>query len=105
MFLLINKCLGNAVVTAIFEGQREHLVPNMCVALLECDLFAMAGRMVGHSAIHGGPSLAGLSPAIVDALTRGTKDLATSKLSLEDCPEIDVRDTLSLVSNTKNFQM
>ncbi|XP_041916410.1 uncharacterized protein LOC121680889 isoform X3 [Alosa sapidissima] len=91
------KNMGNAGVTAIFEGQREHLVPNLCAALLECDLFAMAGRVVGHSAIHGGPSLSGLSPAVVDALSHGTKELVTSKLSLEDCPEIDVRDTISLL--------
>ncbi|XP_027138272.1 uncharacterized protein LOC109142316 isoform X2 [Larimichthys crocea] len=89
--------LGNAGVTAIFEGQREHLVPNLCTAILESDLFAMAGRMVGHSSIHGGPSLSGLSPAVLDALTRGTKDIVTSKLCLEDCPEIEVRDTISLL--------
>uniref|UniRef100_A0A0F8BL25 G2/M phase-specific E3 ubiquitin-protein ligase n=1 Tax=Larimichthys crocea TaxID=215358 RepID=A0A0F8BL25_LARCR len=89
--------LGNAGVTAIFEGQREHLVLNLCTAILESDLFAMAGRMVGHSSIHGGPSLSGLSPAVLDALTRGTKDIVTSKLCLEDCPEIEVRDTISLL--------
>ncbi|TKS74054.1 G2/M phase-specific E3 ubiquitin-protein ligase [Collichthys lucidus] len=89
--------LGNAGVTAIFEGQREHLVPNLCTAILESDLFAMAGRMVGHSSIHGGPSLSGLSPAVLDALTHGAKDIVTSKLCLEDCPEIEVRDTISLL--------
>ncbi|KAE8277490.1 hypothetical protein D5F01_LYC24564 [Larimichthys crocea] len=91
------KNMGNAGVTAIFEGQREHLVLNLCTAILESDLFAMAGRMVGHSSIHGGPSLSGLSPAVLDALTRGTKDIVTSKLCLEDCPEIEVRDTISLL--------
>ncbi|TKS67419.1 hypothetical protein D9C73_001257 [Collichthys lucidus] len=97
--------LGNAGVTAIFEGQREHLVPNLCTAILESDLFAMAGRMVGHSSIHGGPSLSGLSPAVLDALTRGAKDIATSKLCLEDCPEIEVRDTISLVLGRANAQI
>lgn len=91
--------IGNAGVTAIFEGQREHLVPNLSATVLECDLFAMAGRMIGHSAIHGGPSLSGLSLTIIDALIHGTKDIVTSKLCLEDCPEIEVRDTISLVSN------
>ncbi|TKS74062.1 hypothetical protein D9C73_008143 [Collichthys lucidus] len=97
--------LGNAGVTAIFEGQREHLVPNLCTTILESDLFAMAGRMVGHSSIHGGPSLSGLSPAVLDALTRGTKDIVTSKLCLEDCPEIEVRDTISLVLGRANAQI
>lgn len=94
----MNILLGNASVTTIFEGQREHLIPNLCSALLECDLFAMAGRMVGHSAIHGGPALSGLSPAVVHALMCGTKDVTMTKLSLEDCPEFEVRDTISLVS-------
>ncbi|KAL2099447.1 hypothetical protein ACEWY4_005927 [Coilia grayii] len=88
------KNMGNAGVTAIFEGQREHLVPNLSATILECDLFAMAGRMVGHSAIHGGPSLSGLSPTVIDALICGTKDIVTSKLCLEDC---QVRDTISLL--------
>ncbi|XP_060780795.1 G2/M phase-specific E3 ubiquitin-protein ligase-like [Neoarius graeffei] len=57
----------------------------------------MAGRMIGHSAIHGGPSLSGLSLTIIDALIPGTKDIVTSKLCLEDCPEIEVRDTISLL--------
>lgn len=73
-------------------------MPCLSVALLECDLFTMAGRMIGHSAIHGGPALSGLSPAVVYALIYGTyKEMATTKLSLEDCSEIDHRETISLV--------
>lgn len=52
---------GNADTTALFEGQTDHLVPSLYAALLEGDLFLMAGRTVGHSAIHGGPTLSGLS--------------------------------------------
>ena len=92
---------GNAAVTTLFDGQTDHLVPSLSAALLECDLFMMAGRMVGHSAIHGGPTLSGLSPAVIDALTCGAKEMATAKLCLEDCPEIDHRETISLVSKQK----
>ncbi|KAK0136708.1 hypothetical protein N1851_027115 [Merluccius polli] len=91
------KNMGNAAVTALFEGETDHLVPSLSAALLECDLFMMAGRMVGHSAIHGGPTLSGLSPAVIDALTCGAKEMATAKLCLEDCPEIDHRETISLL--------
>ena len=66
---------GNAAVTALFEGQTDHLVPSLSAALLECDLFMMAGRMVGHSAIHGGPTLSGLSPAVIDAVTCRAKEI------------------------------
>lgn len=98
---IFSNCPGNTAVLALFEGQTDHLVPSLSAALLECDLFAMAGRMVGHSAIHGGPSLSGLSPAVIEALTCGAKERATSKLCLQDCPEIDKRETISLVSKKK----
>lgn len=100
---IFSHCPGNTAVTTLFEGQADHLVPSLSAALLECDLFVMAGRMVGHSAIHGGPPLSGLSLAVIEALTCGAKEKATSKLCLEDCPEIDQRETISLVSK-KNKQ-
>lgn len=40
-------------MTTMFEGQRDHLVPALSAALIESDLFVVAGRMIGHSAIHG----------------------------------------------------
>ena len=42
----------------LFEGQKDHLIPCVSQPLLDSDLFMMAGRMVGHSFIHGGPGLA-----------------------------------------------
>lgn len=93
---ILSNCSGNAAVTALFEGQTDHLVPSLSAALLECDMFMMAGRMV-----HGGPTLSGLSPAVIDALTCGAKETATAKLCLEDCPEIEHRETISLVSKQK----
>lgn len=92
---------GNAAVTALFEGQADHLGLGLSSALLECDLFEMAGRMVGHSAINAGPTLSGLSLGVIEALTCGEKEKATSKLCLEDYPDIDQRETLILVSKTK----
>ena len=64
-------------MNTMFEGQTDHLVPALFAALIDSDLFLMAGRMIGHSAIHGGPSLSGL--AVLDALRYGTKE--TSKYS------------------------
>ncbi|XP_060756704.1 G2/M phase-specific E3 ubiquitin-protein ligase-like isoform X2 [Neoarius graeffei] len=57
----------------------------------------MAGRMIGHSVIHGGPTLSGLSPAVVDALIYSTKEMAASKLCMEDCSDVEHRETISLV--------
>ncbi|XP_046890712.1 uncharacterized protein LOC124477148 isoform X1 [Hypomesus transpacificus] len=89
--------LGNAAVTTMFEGQTDHLVPALSAALIDSDLFLMAGRMIGHSAIHGGPTLSGLSLAVVDSLRYGSKETATSSLCLEDCSDIDHRETIGLL--------
>lgn len=69
LFYLTPSNAGNGPVTRLFEGQRDHLIPCASQQLLDSDLFIMAGRMVGHSFIHGGPSLAGLSPAVVHMLS------------------------------------
>ncbi|XP_072554187.1 uncharacterized protein [Paramormyrops kingsleyae] len=87
--------LGNMDVTRLFEGEQGHLVASTSSFLVESDLFLVAGRMVAHSFLHGGPGLPGLSPAVVHVLTGGTPETAT--LKLEDCPDLDVRDTLQLL--------
>ena len=72
-------------MTMLFEGQKDHLVPCASQPLLDSDLFMMAGRLVGHSFIHSGPGLAGISPAVVHVLLGG--QLETATLVLEDCPD------------------
>ncbi|KAJ8004328.1 hypothetical protein DPEC_G00157980 [Dallia pectoralis] len=45
--------------------------------------------MLGHSFLHGGPWLAGVSRAIVHVLLGGSPETAT--VQLEDCPDYDIR--------------
>ncbi|XP_049335358.1 uncharacterized protein LOC111196174 isoform X3 [Astyanax mexicanus] len=89
--------LGNAAETLLFEGEPDHLVPAASTVLLESDLFRMAGRILGHSVINGGPTLSGLSRAVVSALTNCQKEMTKSKLCLEDCPDTEQRDTIGLL--------
>ncbi len=89
---------GNAAETTLFEGEMDHLLPTASAVLVESELFVMAGRMIGHSLINQGPALSGLSLAIVHSLTGGTKDTATTNLCIEDCPDIEQRETIHLVS-------
>ncbi|XP_056585805.1 uncharacterized protein LOC130407137 isoform X1 [Triplophysa dalaica] len=91
-----NLNLGNTGVTCLFEGEPDHLVPSSAQLLIESDLFLVAGRMLGHSFLHGGPCLTGLSRAFVHFLFHSSSDTAT--LQLEDCPDIDVRETISFLS-------
>lgn len=58
-------------------------------------MFLVAGRMIGHSFLHGGPRLSGLSPAVIHVLLGGSPETAT--ITLEDCPDLDIRETISTV--------
>ncbi|XP_062846704.1 uncharacterized protein LOC134308102 isoform X2 [Trichomycterus rosablanca] len=86
---------GNGTSTVLFEGQVDHLVPSTSQVLVQSDLFLMAGRMIGHSFLHGGPLVAGLSPAIIHVLLGGSPQ--TAVILLEDVVDIDIRETLQLV--------
>lgn len=50
---------------------------------------------MGHSFIHGGPCVSGISPAIIHVLFGGSPETAT--VQIEDCPDIDIRSTIQLV--------
>ncbi|KAK1902807.1 G2/M phase-specific E3 ubiquitin-protein ligase [Dissostichus eleginoides] len=86
---------ANTDVTRLFDGEPGHLVPSASHFLVESDMFIMAGRMVGHSFVHGGPCLSGLSPAVVHVLLGGSPETAT--VTLEDCPDLDIRATIRLL--------
>ncbi|KAF3856918.1 hypothetical protein F7725_017641 [Dissostichus mawsoni] len=85
---------GNSNITLLFEGQQDHLIPSTSQILVESDLFLMAGRMMGHSFIHGGPCLSGLCPAVIHVLLGGNMDTAT--IQLEDIADLDIRQTVEL---------
>lgn len=87
--------IANSNVTPLFEGEPGHYIPSAAHFLVESDMFLMAGRMVGHSFLHGGPCLSGLSPAVVHVLLGGSPETAT--VTPEDCPDLDLRGTIQLV--------
>ena len=88
-------CTGNSGDTKLFDGEPDHLVLSSSVFLVESDLFLMAGRMIGHCFLHGGPAMTGLSPAIVHILCGGTAE--TAIIEMTDCPDIDVWEKITLV--------
>ncbi|KAL4007967.1 hypothetical protein ACER0C_001819 [Sarotherodon galilaeus] len=95
--LMSGFCINfaNSNVTPLFEGEPGHYIPSASHFLVESDMFLMAGRMVGHSFLHGGPCLSGLSPAVVHVLLGGSPETAT--VTPEDCPDLDLRGTIQLV--------
>ncbi|XP_046891928.1 G2/M phase-specific E3 ubiquitin-protein ligase-like [Hypomesus transpacificus] len=64
-------------------------------------MFEMAGRMIGHSVLHGGPGFSGFSFVVVKLLTGRDRDTAASALTLQDCPDLDHRKTIALLTKAK----
>ncbi|XP_078025256.1 uncharacterized protein LOC144463730 [Epinephelus lanceolatus] len=89
--------LGSAPLTTLFEGEKEHRVPSAVAVLQQSNLFQMAGRMIGHSFLHSGFGFSGVSLPVVTLLTSGSTDTATSALTLQDCPDLDHRETIVFV--------
>ncbi|KAJ0036759.1 hypothetical protein NQD34_005436, partial [Periophthalmus magnuspinnatus] len=85
--------LGGMSITKLFEGEPDHLIPSISHELLEKDMFTVAGRMIGHSFLHQGPSFPGLSPAVIHVLFDGSEE--TCPISVADCPDTDVRDVVN----------
>ncbi|XP_029689982.1 G2/M phase-specific E3 ubiquitin-protein ligase-like isoform X2 [Takifugu rubripes] len=94
--------LGGVAVTRIFEGESDHLIPSVSEELLENNMFAMAGRMIGHSFLHNGPSFPGLSPAIVHVLFGGS--LETAPVTIRDCPDLDIREIVEKLEGDAEFK-
>lgn len=65
----------------------------------ERNLFEMAGWMIGRSFLHGGLGSLALSLSVVTMLNGGSSDIATSALTLQDCRDLDHRETIAFVSN------
>ncbi|KAM9431929.1 uncharacterized protein Hap1MRO34_002921 [Clarias gariepinus] len=86
---------GNANITRLFDGEPDHFVPSSSAYLVDSDLFLMAGKMIGHCFLHGGPPLSGLSPAVVHVISGGNAETAVVHIS--DCPDFDLRQKIMLV--------
>lgn len=91
---------GNAAILKLFEGEPDHLIPSVSEELIENNMFTVAGRMIGHSFLHSGPSFPGLSPAIIHVLLAGS--LEKTPVTIRDCPDLDVRETLKMVKKQKH---
>ena len=84
-----------------FEGDKDHRLPVHDQSLRLTGAFKAIGRIIGHCALHGGPVLHGLSPAVKFYLTKPTVDLFETPLplSVDDIPDIDLRQLINEVSS------
>lgn len=83
-----------------FEGEKDHRLPVHDQSLRLTGYFEAIGRIIGHCALHGGPALHGLSPAVKYYLSNPTVDLFETPppLSVHDIPDIDLRQLITEVS-------
>ncbi|XP_056114359.1 uncharacterized protein LOC130090778 [Rhinichthys klamathensis goyatoka] len=93
--------LENCGKTLFFNGQEDHLVPSTSRLLLDSDLFRVIGRMIGHSFLHSGPLLNGLSHSFFNLLIGQKDEIAV--VELEDCPDTDVTDIVLLLQGSGNL--
>jgi hypothetical protein len=90
-----------------FEGEEDHKVPIHDQALRCTGAFRAIGRIIGHSILHEGPVIYGLSPAVVQywrVTANGIDDdssLESLPLSMHDIPDIDLRGYI----NEVNFKL
>ncbi|KAL2094414.1 hypothetical protein ACEWY4_009133 [Coilia grayii] len=88
-------------ITLLFEGEKNHLLPATSEAVLEVDLFIVAGRIIGHSFLHGGPLLTRLSQAIIHMISNG--DIDTATITIEDVADYDIRETIQMLDGDQTL--
>jgi hypothetical protein len=87
------------------EGEDDHKLPIHDLSLRCTGAYKAIGRIIGHSVLHGGPFLYGISPAVkhywcVTGSKRITdKDVAIQALPIvpEDISDLELRNLISQV--------
>jgi len=83
------------------EGQADHRLPIHDQSLRLTGAFKAIGKMIGHSILHGGPGLYGLSPAAKHYFSTGggaSDDQQPPPIELADIADITLRNLISEVS-------
>lgn len=85
---------------AIFlEGESDHRVPVHDHSLRLTGAFKVVGKIIGHSILHDGPGVTGLSPAVKHFLSNEmNSETQPPQLSLQDIPDMELRQLISEVS-------
>jgi hypothetical protein len=89
-------------------GEKDHKIPVHDQTLRQTGAFRAKGRIIGHSVLHGGPFLYGISPAVKHYWTISSSKAddvvaETIPIILEDIPDIDLRCYISQVIDMVNI--
>ncbi|CAB3999587.1 PREDICTED: uncharacterized protein LOC107356592 [Paramuricea clavata] len=94
---------GTGKPILFFEGEEDHKLPTHDQSARSTGAFKAIGRIIGHSVLHWGPLLYGLSPVVKRYWTASASDgcdgsgaeTILSSITLEDIPDIDLRGYIS----------
>lgn len=85
---------GRSKPLIFFEGQPDHRLPIHDQSLRLTGTFKALGRIIGHSILHGGPGIHGLSPAVKHVLTSDSETYQPPPIVPEDIVDIDLRQMI-----------
>ena len=87
------------------EGEKDHLLPVHDQTLRLTGAFKALGRIIGHSILHGGPGLYGLSPAAKHYITSTKEENIEDELhiTLLDVPDVELRTLITEVPYLQSF--
>ena len=96
-----------------FEGENDHKLPEHDQSLRCMGVYKAIGRVIGHSVLHRGPFIYGISSAvkqywcITASKNIADKDLAIQALPIvpEDIPDLVLRSLIKKVRYYKNKQI
>lgn len=87
---LLEECLQNDFgpekLVLMFEGQCDHKVSRQQLLLRQTGLFVAAGKMIAHSALHGGSGVHGISPVVIHYWS--VEDVSLEESS-GNCPQLN----------------
>ena len=97
-YLAMSRLVSGDPDIHLFDGEENHLVAMHCIECYDSLLFYYTGLMVCHSVLHEGYPLVGLSETVVAYIMTGCIDEAVQCLSLQDIPNLEVREAIERVS-------
>lgn len=78
----------------LFGGQEGHFLLLYGVDAISSGCFEMAGKLIAHRVLHGGPGMAGLSPVVIKYLVTGSIDEAKELVSIDDLYDPELQEIL-----------
>lgn len=88
---------GDGRPIVYFEGESDHLLPIHNQLLQQMGVYTCIGKMIGHSILHGGPGLYGISQVAKHYWTHDDLEKNPPPMVIEDIPDLNLREIIEEV--------